>query len=760
MKVRRLLHLIAVVGIIVPIVLIHGCGGTSSSYWGSWVFDNSVRAIAASNGKVFVGGEFTKVWVNAGGGAYVDTATGMIVGKKKVLYIDGMVRAAEPDGAGGWYIGGDFHEVGGETRNHLARINADGSLNAWNPDMSDVVRTIVVSSNTVFVGGNFTNVYSTGGAPVERHYIAAFNKSDGSLNTTWDPAANGSVYCMVLSGSTLYVCGEFSGSSSIGGKNCNYIAALSTTGVGAARDWYPAPNNTVCAMALSGTTLFIGGFFTGVDTTPLHSPLAALDTTATSAGNYLISWEPEIDNIVLGMALSGTTLYVGGQFTAFNSVTLPAQARNHIAAINTTQIAGSYTSWLTAWNPNPNGSYIVDIACSGSLVYAAGSFTTIGGQTRGGVAALDAATGAASAVWDPRTSGGGVVGTCVNPTTKGVYIGGAFTSGVNVFNRNFLAGFDSATGLILPNWDPNMTGSIVRAIAVSNGTVYVGGNFTSVNGGARANLAALSATDGQALPLTMNVSGGEVFSLALSQTTLYAGGSFTAPQTRLARFNRSDGVVDATWHPDPGNIVRALALSGSTLYAGGDFSGGASIGQVTPVQRDYIAAVYTSGTHSGDATAWAPPSSDSVVTSMALNGTILYVGGYFTTIDSQDMHYVGALNTGATLPGDYARPWDPDANAEVHCLSYANGKLYVGGNFTTIDGGKAIPYLAKLDTKTSTAGSIADGTWVPTPQNLVLSVMASGNLVFAGGAFTTMSGLDWFTCMAAIDSATGLPFGY
>ncbi len=51
-------------------------------------------------------------------------------------------------------------------------------------------------------------------------------------------------------------------------------------------------------------------------------------------------------------------------------------ARNRIAAID----AG--TGVPTAWNPNAN-SDVLALAVSGSTIYVAGGFTTIGGQTSG-----------------------------------------------------------------------------------------------------------------------------------------------------------------------------------------------------------------------------------------------------------------------------------------------------------------------------------------------------------------------------------------
>jgi hypothetical protein len=43
---------------------------------------------------------------------------------------------------------------------------------------------------------------------------------------------------------------------------------------------------------------------------------------------------------------------------------------------------------------------VIALAVSGSTVYAGGNFTSIGGQGRGGIAALDPTTGLATA-WNP-----------------------------------------------------------------------------------------------------------------------------------------------------------------------------------------------------------------------------------------------------------------------------------------------------------------------------------------------------------------------
>jgi hypothetical protein len=749
----RFLRLMFFCSIISIAAFTAGCD-TPTSYWGSWIVNDSVLGMAVSNGKVYFGGGFTQVYANTGGGAWLDKNTGMILGKKKVLFINGVVRAVAPDGSGGWYIGGDFTRVGTEIRNHIARINADGSLNAWNPNSNGNVRSIVVKKNTVYVGGEFAGDNSIGVTPVHRDHIAALNAKTGEA-TLWDPDITDDVYCMALSGTTLYVGGSFNGDASIGSAHRDFLAALNTAGNGTSvpyvRDWEPDPDNSVLVMALSGTTLYVGGAFSNVDGDP-HPFLVALDTTATTPGNYASSWNPEVNDAVYSLAVSGTTLYTGGVFTQFGSVT--PVTRNHIAAFNTV------TNVLTDWNPNANNT-VFGLACLDGVVYAAGEFTTIDGITRNGIAALNAAATTASTyvtAWDPHGLPG-YRGICVYSTAKGVYYGGTMT-GINYFDRNGLACVDTATGL-LTSWDPKMTGSAVRAITVAGNNVYVGGFFDSFNAGVnpRINVAVLRADTSEA-GQRFDVNG-NVYALAVSSTTLYVGGNFTTAgynteitsRSNLAAFKRSDGTV-INWDPNPNSTVSALALSGSTLYAGGEFSGDNSIG-VTPVHRDYIAAI---DTKTGEATDW-DPDADNAVLCMTLNGGTLYVGGYFSQIDGRTLGCVGALKTGETTHGLITKDWNPDSSGEIRSMSYYNKKLYVGGNFLNINS-QPIQYLAALDTTATGTEPIVDMAWVPDPSNQVRAVKAFDGIVFAGGDFSFVDSIDIFSRMAAFSVKTALPYGY
>src|SRR5690606_581643 len=65
-----------------------------------------------------------------------------------------------------------------------------------------------------------------------------------------------------------------------------------------------------------------------------------------------------------------------------------------------------------------------------------------------------------------------------SPDGRRLYVGGDFTS-VNGQPRQRIAAFDTATGALVQNFAPPVNYH-VRAIVATNSTVYVGGNFGGV----------------------------------------------------------------------------------------------------------------------------------------------------------------------------------------------------------------------------------------------------------------------------------------
>ncbi|HEX6130713.1 MAG TPA: hypothetical protein VF044_03230, partial [Actinomycetota bacterium] len=121
--------------------------------------------------------------------------------------------------------------------------------------------------------------------------------------------------------------------------------------------------------------------------------------------------------------------------------------------------------------------------------YVVGGFDRVGTAARNGFARI-LADGSVDATFVPPEGPPNV--TTVMRSGSVVYVGGQFTE-VDGEPRANLAAFDAGTGELL-DWNPGMTGAIVYDLDVEGGTVYVGGQFSHTGGADRDNIAAISTT--------------------------------------------------------------------------------------------------------------------------------------------------------------------------------------------------------------------------------------------------------------------------
>src|SRR5207253_323237 len=99
------------------------------------------------------------------------------------VFSPGKVWVASVQADGKVLIGGEFEFVNGFPRKNIARLNADGSVDAsWNPGADGTVYALVSdASGNVYAGGYFYNV---SGQP--RSAIAKISAS-GALDPDWHP---------------------------------------------------------------------------------------------------------------------------------------------------------------------------------------------------------------------------------------------------------------------------------------------------------------------------------------------------------------------------------------------------------------------------------------------------------------------------------------------------------------------------------------------------------------------------------------------
>lgn len=645
----------------------------------TFVTNGPVQAVARSGDTIYIGGRFNRVGPRTGPGLEFALDGSRNAGLPEVTGGGGVVQAVASDGSGGWYIAGLFTHVGGVARNNIAHIRADHSVD---PD--------------------------------------------------FDPNANDSVYALAVSGSTVYAAGLF---TSIGGQTRNRIAGLSTAD-GTATAFNPNADASVEALALSSdaSIIYAGGRFTMIGGQPRLSiaALNAADGSATLTFNPSATGSPPNTNgLVLALARSGSTLYVGGYFA-----TIGGQPRNNIAALN----AGGLQDGLAIITFDPNAASGTCTACGGvealavssdgSTVYAGGVFTNIGGQNRRYIAALNTSDGTAT-TFNPDPNGN-ILGLAVSTDGLTVYAAGGFNSfdglpSIGGQVRNYLAAIKAADGTVTA-FNPNPNDAAL-AVGVSPSAVYAGGTFSSIGGFVRHGIAALNAADGTATSFDPNASLGTgnatVYALAVSGSTLYAGGFFTSvggqPRNYIAALNTADGLA-TDWNPGSNSTVETLVVSDSIIYAGGDFT---SIGGQP---RNFIAALNLADGTPTDFN----PNADSVVPAIAVSGPLVYVGGFFTSIGGQPRNKIAALNAS----DGSATSWNPDAtaNANVLALAVSDSVVYAGGDFVSI-GGQPRKNIAALNVSDGMATSFD-----PQASDGVFALALSGSTVYAAGFFSTIGG--------------------
>jgi hypothetical protein len=272
-----------------------------------WGTDGTVSAVVRSGNTIYIGGAFTMVGPNTGGGVPVDRVTGDPIAP--FPRVAGEVKAVIPDGSGGWYIGGSFVAVGGVQRSNLAHILADGQVASWAPDPDEEVLALALEGRTLYVGGSFTTI---GGQA--RSHIASLDAMISTVNA-WDPGADGRVRAILLDRGRLYVGGDF---TTIGGAARNSLAELNR-GTGVTTSWDPDVGffggpGSVHALAARGDTVYVGGNFWTVGL-QLRRNIAAVDV----ATGLATDWNPDVTGpddryygnpYVRALAVEDTSIFV------------------------------------------------------------------------------------------------------------------------------------------------------------------------------------------------------------------------------------------------------------------------------------------------------------------------------------------------------------------------------------------------------------------------------------------------------------------
>ncbi len=515
-------------------------------------------------------------------------------------------------------LGGEFTNINGLPRNHIACLDIDGTLSAnWNANSDVIIRAVASRDELVCMGGD-----SFYGFTSHKSLISCLDRKTGTPKWTADVTSrfnNPSVQALGIAQNSLYVGGFF---HDIGGQSRSSLAELDLS-TGLATEWNPSPYRwdpyggsaiNISALLLSSDkkTIYVGGGFGRYNEIASQSRngFASFDLTS---GNIL-SWNPDANivnsNSTFALASNySNEIYIGGDFSSIGN-----REKRDIAAID---INGNVTPWgqnlpvsfpiavnsqtiysedeaidhkgiiavdaltgIQKWHTlacrdsamNTDMVWITAVAASKNIVYFAGSDEP---KIVACLNAVDAATGQAILNWNVEINGGIDV---ISIGKKSVYLAGPFSL-INGQDRNSIAAIDHLIGT-LTDFAPATNGHI-KSIVENETTVYLGGEFTEINNETRNYLAAVDLS-GNIIPFAHQVNG-TIYTMVISNGVLYIGGEFTEVdgQSRysLAAIELSKDQL-TSWDPRAGSqcsdrkkcgTVHSISVAGDSVFVGGNF---------------------------------------------------------------------------------------------------------------------------------------------------------------------------------------------
>lgn len=263
------------------------------------------------------------------------------------------------------------------------------------------------------------------------------------------------------------------------------------------------------------------------------------------------------------------------------------------------------------------------------------------------------------------------------------------------------------------------------AAAVVDGTAYIGGEFRRVVDSlgrrevVRQNLAAFDVETGRLLTTFRADTDGVVRALASDGHNLYVGGEFRhvngIERARLAAVDLRTGHVRLDWRADASSHVYGLSVAAGQLFVAGAFS------RLGEVPREHVGSVRL---RDGSPTGFAPFTGSAVSAIVASHdGSSVYIGGAFTSVDGQQQQYLAKLWADGTLS---KLPWETVQGPVMSLDLSADGSRLaagIGGEPDTLPG---VNQGALFDTSTG------DKLWRSRCDGDGQAVQIVGRVVYSG----------------------------
>ncbi|MEC5190380.1 MULTISPECIES: PKD domain-containing protein [unclassified Arthrobacter] len=370
--------------------------------------------------------------------------------------------------------------LGGLVSPAFARETALSATSSPMWQTNNTVRALAYAKGKVFIGGEFTAVRPPGAAAgtqeTSRTYLAVVDAVSGNL-LSFAPQPNGKVWSLAASEdqSRVYVGGDF---TQIAGQARQRIAAIDTNTLTLVSNFRPNVSYRVATIAAQGTKVFFGGSF-GAVSGAVRNRLAAVQ----ASDGALLPWNPNanFDVKVVRPAPDGSKVYVGGAFDTLGG--LPSWA---VGLVDSAEGVLLPFPAATAVPPKSAGcvSIVRDIITDQNTVYFANSGD--GGGCFDGTWAADLTSGALK--WKNN---------CLGATEAIALVGGWLYKGSHAHDCSSEGDFPQVGNRYLlvqrpdngklAGWYPQTNAAGVTkvgpfAMATDGKQLWVGGDFTTVNG--------------------------------------------------------------------------------------------------------------------------------------------------------------------------------------------------------------------------------------------------------------------------------------
>jgi len=325
------------------------------------------------------------------------------------------------------------------------------AVRTWN--VAGEVHRVMTVGDTLYVGGDFTEIYGPDGDRLPRTYLAAFDRFTGEP-TDFAPGLDDNVRAFAVSPDerTLYVGGSFLEAD---GRSRKRVAAFDVRSGALTGFNPPTPNRALRAIAVTDERVYLGGLFTRIGGRDRPYVAAFDPATGTLDTGFVASPGDNVKALVAGPE----GLWIGGDFSSVNGV-----GQRGLGLVDLVDGSLEPSDDVTA--------EVIDLAASDDQLFVA-----VGGPG-GRAAAFDRATGEEQ--WTI-SSDGNFQAVDVDEG-RYVYFGGHYEIVEGNTDADRMTRHDKRTGRMDVSWLPRVNGiRSINVLDVRADGLYAGGDFTKVD---------------------------------------------------------------------------------------------------------------------------------------------------------------------------------------------------------------------------------------------------------------------------------------